>query len=754
MSTSTPPLATPVRFRVRPVPALFVAASFLSAFLLFLIQPMIGKMILPRFGGVPAVWNTCQVFFQFALLAGYGYAHLSVVRLGVRNQVMVHAGLLLLPLLALPIALPAGAGWSGEGTPIPVLLALLAVAVGLPFFVVSTTAPLLQRWYAETGEASAGDPYFLYAASNLGSLAALLGYPLAVEPNFTLAEQGRLWAAGFGLLAVLLVSCILTVRGAGGQAHAGSPAAKGEATPSAPIPWRTRLHWVALAFVPSSLLLGVTTYVTTDLTPMPLLWVVPLALYLLSFVLVFLRLPDSVCVVMSWAMPALLLVQFATPLKLSWANFGLHLLFFFAAAMVLHGELARRRPPAARLTEFYLWMSVGGVLGGVMNGLLAPVLLDGFYEYRFAIVLACLLAPSPWPGTRREANWADVGLAAALGVVAALVYIGEKSPVSVWPVLGCAALIRHPARFGLGVAALFMAQTLYVPVNLETIYQSRNFFGVTRVVHNSDVNANLLYHGSTLHGAQERHDNPARRRLPRGYFFPTGPIGQVFTMMQQRGHRPPAAVIGLGTGSLAAYGQKDQEMTYFEIDPDVVAVARNPDYFSYLADSEAKVRVVLGDARLTLAREEPGRFGLIVIDAFTSDAIPAHLLTVEALDVYLDKLTPDGLIAFHISNNYLDLQRVIGGLAGSRGLTAFVQNDDALAPQEEKLGKFGSHWVLVGRSPTAFRVLLDPAGEQEPSTVKLFAPLVSRWKPLPASSADPVWTDDHSSILSVLKFGK
>jgi hypothetical protein len=688
-------------------PALFVAASFLAAFLLFLVQPMVGKMVLPRFGGVPAVWNTCQLFFQFALLAGYAYAHLSVARFGVRRQIVVHAAVLLLPLLSLPIALPAETNWSGEGSPIPPLLGLMALTVGVPFFVVSATAPLLQRWYAESGGPSAADPYFLYAASNIGSMAALVGYPLVVEPNLTLAQQGRLWAIGFGVLAVLIAACGLAVRAVRreplpvAQANAAAP----------PVAWPTRLYWIALAFVPSSLLLGVTTYITTDIAPVPLLWVVPLALYLLSFVLVFLKLPDAVRVGFNWLMPVVLIPTLATNYgpwaKLlaancgPWASLSLHLLFFFSAAMVLHGELVRRRPPATQLTEFYLCMSIGGVLGGFANAVLAPLLLNGFYEYGAAMVLACLLMPSP---LRLAGNLLPRGLA-------------------------------------LGVAVVLIWLAMLAASRVEVLHRSRNFFGVLTVTNQRDEKARLdihrLVHGTTEHGVQFFHDDRPTRRAPRAYFFLTGPIGQVFVSNAKRGWNPPVAVVGLGAGSLASYAAEGQDFKFFEIDPDVVKVAEDRKLFTFLAECPTRPKIVLGDARLTIAREPSRHYGLVIIDAFSSDAIPIHLLTAEAIDIYLDKLADDGMIAFHVSNNYLNLERVLDGHARNRGLVGLSQTDDALTKEEVLRWKRASQWVVLARNPEAIRHLAAN----------------NRWKPLPLAADSPVWTDDYSSILGVLQLG-
>lgn len=731
------------------IPVAFTTAAFLAAFLLFLIQPMIGKMVLPRFGGAPAVWNTCQLFFQIGLLAGYAYAHLSITQFGVKRQIGVHLVLLLLPAFVLPIAIPGGWELSEDHSPILTLLGLLAAIAALPFFVVSTTAPLLQRWYAETDQPSAADPYFLYAASNLGSLIALLGYPTFIEPNFTLTQQGQVWTAGFVLLAVLLVGCGIVVwqtpepRTKIAPVQAASSKAK-----LASISWATRGRWVVLALVPSSLLLGTTTHLTTDIASIPLLWVVPLSLYLMSFVIVFSRAPRWVRVAAGWAMPVSWLLVIGSNLGL-WVSIGLHLLFFFAAAIVLHGELARLRPPPSQLTEYFLWMSVGGMLGGLVNAILAPTILNGFYEYPAAVALAFLLVPSPWPSTdRRPYVRTDVILPVALGSLAAIVYAISNSTSHSWvAAIVCACFIRRPIRFGAGILALSLAAGVVMPNGFTVLDQSRNFFGVLMVMERPNPAqpnspTHILQHGTTEHGRQTLDENQVIRLLPRSYYDVTGPIGQVFMTNGERKHFPSVAVIGLGTGALAGYAEKEQEFTFFEIDPAVVRVAQNPRYFTYLSESRGKVRIELGDARQTFARESSGRYGAIVVDAFSSDAIPVHLLTSEAIDIYLDKLAPDGLIAFHISNRFLDLERVLAGHARTRGLHGLVQYDRRFSQADFFRDKQASDWVLLARNPAAFEGVMR-------LVIPGHGPL---WRPLREHPNNLVWTDNFSNLLTVFRF--
>jgi hypothetical protein len=518
--------------------AIYALTMLVSATLLFFVQPMFARMVLPLLGGSPGVWNTTVVFYQAVLLGGYCYAHAATARLGVRRQAGLHVLLLLLPLLALPIAVPAG--WippTGE-TPIPWLLALLTIAVGLPFFVVSTSSPMLQRWFVSSGHPAAPDPYFLYAASNVGSMLALLSYPVLVEPSLRLTEQSWLWAAGYGLLGGLTALCVLTVWRS--PLTKAAPAIVSTTVADAPS-GRRRLRWVMLAFVPSSLMLSVTTYLTTNIAPIPLLWVVPLALYLLTFILVFAGrqiLPDRLLI---RAMPIailllaiIMIVQASQPISLPIA---LNLATFFIVAMVCHGAIARDRPDSRHLTEFYIWMSVGGVLGGLLNALAAPVLFSGVAEYPIVLVLACLLMPSITPPLAPGRRWLDFGLALGLAALTAGLIFGtaalglRSGPLGIAltfgpPVLLCFGFSRRPLRFGLGLAGLFLASMLYSSDQASVIHAERSFFGIHRVLADPGDRFHMIVHGGTVHGLQST--EPARRREPLAYYQRSGPIGQVF----------------------------------------------------------------------------------------------------------------------------------------------------------------------------------------------------------------------------------
>jgi spermidine synthase len=721
--------------------AAYTAAVFLSAFLLFLVQPLFGKMVLPLLGGSPAVWNTCMLFFQAALLGGYLYAHLTSSRLTVRRQAAVHLALLALAALALPVGL-RGAAPEGGAAPIPWLLGLMAVTVGAPFLVLSGTGPILQRWFSRSGHAHAADPYPLYAASNLGSALALIAYPLLMEPRMRLGHQSGAWTAGYAALALLIAGCAALVwrtRGAAAPARAEAADGVGEDAEVTRITLRERLVWTGLAFVPSSLLLGVTTFLTTDLSPAPLLWVLPLTLYLLTFTLVFARRPPIphawIVSVHPSAIAVAVLLLAAGYVENPAVAVPLHLLSLFLIAMAAHGELARRRPHVRHLTEFYLWISVGGVLGGVFNALVAPVVFSQIWEYPLVLVLACLARP--WPEERQ--GWKahlNVGLrAAACGW--GLLYLADTPDLAPVAFLGLAAVLLALLSVGMGRAPLWLAacigavllwRSVEVAREPGVLLAERTFFGRYKVVaHEGSGGFHVLRHGSTLHGAQSL--EPWRRREPLTYYVMHGPLGKVFAATIDRAGRRRVAVVGLGTGTTAAYARRGEDWTFYEIDPGIERIARDTAYFTFLSDSPARTRVVLGDARLSLARETDRQYDIILLDAFSSDAIPVHLMTREALDTYLARLAPRGLIVFHVSNRYLDLEPVVAALARDRGLVARA----GVGPRDRRTYESTSTWIALARTEADLGPLVADA---------------YWWRPRPRQEVKP-WTDDYSSLLTV-----
>ncbi len=718
---------------------------------------MVGKMVLPILGGAPAVWTTCLLFFQAALLLGYLYAHLLPRRLGPRH-VWVHLALLALAAATLPLALPAGPGPAPDASPVRWLLPVLVAMVGAPFVLVAATGPLLQRWFSELDHPDAADPYFLYAASNLGSFAGLLAYPFLLEPLVPLSRQRIAWTGAYvALVAAILLAAALLRRATGGAATAASTAQPGLAparsAPARPGPgdgapaWR----WLLLAAAPSSLLLAVTTHVTTDIAPVPLLWVLPLALYLLSFAVTFARRPLIPPEVAQRWLPLGLLVCVSGQLWAIGAPLWLTLLLDYGllslTAVLCHGELARLRPPASRLTEFYLWVALGGALGGAFNALVAPNVFRTVAEYPLAIAAAALLVRwSPPAGrVRGVATLITAVLLFGAGLGRAGAWLGTarvipRAPtpvvllnaVAIAAVIGALLLWRR--RSGLLVA-------VGVPLILAVVWigelrrpgvllRARDFFGVYRV-QDTRQGFRAFFHGTTLHGLQAV--AVRRRRWPTSYYHPEGPFGDVLA-----GVAPPrpgrrVGIVGLGAGGAAAYVGPEESWTFYEIDPLVARIAQDTTYFSYLTEAVSRPRVILGDARLSLARDPAARFDVLVIDAFNSDAPPVHLLTREALALYLDRLAPGGLLMLNVTNRYLDFDPVVAALAADAGVAARVRDHDA-TPDEERRGAYSSTWAVLARKEEELGVIATDA----------------RWR-RPRSAPGALWSDDFSNVVGRLR---
>ncbi|MGE3315859.1 MAG: spermidine synthase, partial [Planctomycetaceae bacterium] len=668
----------------------YAVSVLLSATLLFSIQPMFARMVLPLLGGTPAVWNTCMVFFQAVLLAGYAYAHLTARYLSPRVQSIVHLVVAASPILLLPIALPNGTEPPTESTPVFWLLGLLTVAVGAPFFVLSTTAPLLQHWFSKTDHPSANDPYFLYAASNVGSMAALLGYPILIEPNLRLAAQSSTWTWGYFGLCALLALCAVYVWTSKRSfetvgevaAETAKPRGKSKAAPTAEVTFVRRLRWIALSFVPSSWMLGVTTHLTTDIAPVPMLWVIPLSLYLLSFILVFSKRAEFLH---HWMLqifaPSLMLLLLTALFESSWIILVAHLVVFFIGCMVCHGELARDRPPVAHLTEYYFWMSAGGVLGGIFNALVAPLVFHRLLEYPIAVAVGAILQRSLHPERKDSTSRMPelISLAVVLAGAALLGKTHESSGhvslvyfvLAASPVLILLYFADRPRLFALGVGAVLLAGKMFPPNTGAVLYNDRSFFGVLWVQH-TDL-GRVLLHGTTKHGVQS--NELSRQCEPLSYYWRGGTLGQVFQSIKKPSSNE-VAVVGLGAGATVCYRDLGYRFTFYEIDPLVRDIAENPKYFTYLSDcGRGDYEIILGDGRLKLAEADDGRYGMICFDAFSSDSIPMHLLTREALAMYLDKLSPDGTLVFHISNRHLDLRPVLAALAADANLVCMYGDD-------------------------------------------------------------------------------
>jgi hypothetical protein len=720
--------------------ALYVLTSFLTASLLFLVQPMVGRMVLPAFGGSPQVWTTSMLFFQTALLVGYGYTHLTTTRLSERVQPWVHLMIATVPLALLPIALafvPSGRGGLGPSLE---LLAGLTVGVAAPFIVIATSGPLIQRWFSWTDHPQAGDPYFLYAAGNVGSAAGLLAYPFFLEPALPIDGQAWIWAIGYGLALVLLAACAIVLRrrqrpdrDANGREAAdrarGSTAAV-EAGGGADVSVRRAGRWILLAFVPSSLMLAATSLMSTDIAAVPLLWIAPLGLYLLSFTVAF----------SAWGPAALRWATLAAPLVVVGAvtirpagapmllALGIQALVVFVGGLIAHGLLAADRPPPAQLTRFYLLVAVGGALGGLFNSLIAPLVFPTLLEYAITISLLMALVIRWREPVVDARGWPAVRRLTAMLALAVL-------PIALWLVLGTALLdglgwVRLPLAVVLALplvtpqglsgaigVAVIIAATLpqLLPIGAAD-HIERTFFGVHRVA--TVEGERRLIHGTTVHGTQDI-STRATRREARSYYHPQQPFGDVMDLAGGR----PLGVLGLGAGGIAAYGETGQRLVFHEIDPAVVDIAW--DWFSYLEDSRADVDVILGDGRLTLEDvQEP--YGVLVMDAFTSDAVPIHLLTLEAFEGYLKAIENEGLLAINISNRYLDLAPVLAATAAELDLDG-VQ----LAGDGQPEGATPSRWVVLAR------------------TSEVLAPLrQAGWEELPDRQV--AWTDQRSSLFSVL----
>jgi SAM-dependent methyltransferase len=726
------------RFDERFARPLFLATIVTGSFLLFLTQPMIARMALPRLGGAPAVWNSAMVVFQALLLGGYAYAHF-LSRLRPRLQAGVHIAVFALAAFWLPLGLSA-ATLPPNASPAVWAPWFLLSSIGPLFLIVSAQAPLMQRWYAL--ESARGEPYALYAASNLGSFGGLLSYPLLVEPLMSLRQQSLLWTGGYALLVLLVGACALTI-----PAHAVE-ARPTETSPAPPL--RRVLHWMALAAVPSGLMLSTTTHLTTDIVAIPLLWVVPLGLYLLSFVIAFADGRKTADTLTNIA-PLVLLIGGGFALSegsgqpLFNATIGLVLLLVTAVA--LHAELYRLRPGADRLTAFYLAMAAGGALGGVFCAVIAPSIYDWAYEHPILLLGAALLvrqrtfvpwAPDlptwlrwtmlavafllSWVGDTRPLPWIDNGWAAVVSIVISLIvlhFVGSR------------------LLFTLGLLALMLSYGGWAKLyQSEAGIRTRSYFGIYTVNYRKLPPAHILTHGTTLHGVQSI--IPGEELIPTSYYAPRSGVGHAMGSAPVLfGPKARIGVVGLGSGTLACYRLPGEDWRFFEIDPAVVRIAKTR--FTFLPGCAPGVRIVLGDARLSLAREPEHGLDILAVDAFSSDAVPMHLLTREALAVYRRALSPDGLLLMHISNRYLDLEPVLAAAARKDGWSAALyQYVPTLDESAHNMAM--SIWVAMSPNPGTIERLRLASGPDR-----------LLWLPLKERPGFAGWTDDHASILPLLE---
>jgi spermidine synthase len=705
---------------------------------------MVGKMLLPLLGGAASVWITCLLFFQLMLLVGYGYAHALERYAGLRTQILVHATVMLAALLFLPIQFGSRPDASASAHPALWMLGLLLRSVGVPFFVVSTTSPLLQNWLSKTKTASARDPYFLYAVSNAGSLLALLAYPLWIEPSWGVSAQSSNWFTGYALLLLLVIGAATFL-----WMHLDRSAlSRGIAQPVERASWRNRLFWLAAAFVPSGLMLAVTNHMLLNLASMPFLWVMPLAIYLITFMIAFARSLRLSVRVLSTVVPIVLLILFplvAVPRPVGsrtlWYVLGAHLLVLFAGALLCHSALASRRPDTSRLTEFYFWIALGGALGGIFVAVSAPFIFSTVIEYPLLVAMIPLFRETQ--EASRKLHWGDLVYAAALGLlIAGTAYLFDwatvdvvkdlKTSLSADAVLVLVAyLAQHRRlRFTFAVAVLIAGYRLVLPGffdDYQTLKVERNFFGMKRVVYDMDSNARKLLHGDTLHGLESM--NPSLNGQPLSYYHETGPVGDVMKLISTRENQH-VGVVGLGTATMAGWARPDRRMTFFDIDPQMHGIAHR--FFTYLRRCGDKCNVVVGDGRLSIEKAPDGEFDVLMLDAFNSDSIPAHLISREAVQTYLQKLKPNGLILFHVSNRYMNVEGLVSAVASDAGLYGLVRYDE----NEGQPGKTSSDYVITAKHRESF-------GEINYNEF---------WTTMQKPDAIQPWTDDYSNMKTIIRW--
>ena len=743
------PAAQSQASRMAQLLVVFTAAIFLSAALLFAVQPMFTKLVLPRLGGAPAVWSVAMVFFQAALLAGYGYAHALTKFAPGRRSVMVHLALLVIACFWLPLSIATNWGRPPVEGEAFWLLGLFAVSIGPPFFALAANAPLLQAWFARTDHPSANDPYFLYAASNIGSFLALLSYPILIEPFISLSTQTWLWAAGFIVLILTIAGCGYLLWHSPDKAPTSAPVdATTKTAESAPPTWSDVVRWVFLAAVPSGLLVAVTAHISTDVAAVPLLWVIPLALYLLTFVIVFSRQP----IIPHWLVVeiqpvfilALVAVVVYEPIRLIVGLMAVHLAVFFVCTLMCHGELAERRPAARYLTSFYMWMSFGGMVGGIASGLIAPHVFNWIAEYPILITLAVLCRPGlTWPKTR----WQQIIVFGSiiLAVVGLVLFRQFEQDIDLATynfMLGGLLILtvvfwRDPVPFAAIIATVLLAHHFVVEGNSTATL--RSFFGVLKVNDTSNGQFRTLSHGTTLHGGQRIRDKQGKpvtgRPQPTMYYYDGSAIAQGMDAARAvKGGGPISyAVIGLGTGSLICRSQPGDKAAYYEIDQLMVTLARDMGYFTFLKECGQDVPIIMGDARLTLADAPDGAYDLIVVDAFTSDAIPIHLLTKEAMAIYKQKLSPNGIVLIHISNRHLELGSVVTGIATANDMVTRISESGDVVEDD-------SDYKFLGTVTVSARKDED------------FGPIAKSqyWELQKPNPRQRVWSDDYSNIVGAL----
>ncbi|MEY4768889.1 MAG: hypothetical protein RL637_1528 [Pseudomonadota bacterium] len=727
----------------------FILTLLISAVLMFTLQPLFGKLLLPALGGSPAVWNTCMVFYQTVVFLGYLYAHGLNLIVNRWQQFIIHSSLLILSLYFLPVTLPEILIPPTNSQPILWLIKILATSIGLPFLIISTTSPLLQAWFTKIGHHRSTDPYYLSIASNSGSLLALMSYPFLIEPHLGLTDQRFIWSTSYAVyIGFVLVCAGFFIK----QPFKKSTTIHSEILlPESPSKI-TMIHWGLLAFVPSSLLLGVTNFISTDIAAVPLLWIIPLILYLFSFILVFSAFYPKIQPIIIHGQPLFILIfmimAFINPAELNyWIYLALHTIGFLISALICHGELARLRPHAAYLTRYYLIMSFAGMLGGIFNSLIAPFIFTNVTEYPLMIIAALLLRPN-----RYTIQWQSL-LSLIPGIL--LIIVGKIAQQLIpnlvdyfdplaWGLIGLTLVSYFFYRYlfiyaGLIAAILFLALDLQA-LSAHTVFQQRSFFGVSSIrsamIENEKHQPEMIYelfHGTTKHGAQRLAKN--LQTIPTLYYSPQAPMGQLFKEFASQNTQWHIGIVGLGAGALLCYRQPQQQWTIFEIDPLVFQIAADQHYFHYLSSCGQKAQQIIGDARLSIAAKPNQSFDLLIMDAFSSDAVPTHLLTQQAISLYLSHLKPNGLLAFHISNRHLDLKKVLSDHAEHFKLAALRQAYQAKQPAPPLV--VDAEWVVMAKNPQLLQRLVESR--------------YGHWEKLPLYFDFKSWSDDFTSIIDIWK---
>ncbi len=737
----------------------FSVTLVLSAFLLFSVQPMLGKMLLPLLGGGASVWNTAMVFFQATLLAGYAYAHLTTKLLSVRKQAILHSVLFALFILLLPLSLPSDSLPPTGAHPELWQLMTMAIVAGGPFFMLAGTTPMLMRWFSIAPVGDAENPYFLYAASNVGSITALLSYPLLIEPAAGLISQTYYWSGGYALVLIFILICLSLVWQDAAQQQGAGNDKNPKAGDPVKLSWRQRSLWVLLAFIPSSLMLGVTSFITMDLASAPLFWIFPLALYVGSFVVAFARKEWLSYRMAVWLQTLFFAAVIFWSFQAQTATTALvffHLGLFTLTALACHIDLARLRPDPSKLTEFFLLISVGGVLGGIFNALIAPQILVFPIEYPLVLALAAFIRFTARPeytfknsvkkleqqiAQKKRGDLALLALAAGFALLGFFSLVAvSRFDVSLMIPAGFFALtilLIYDKRWSFAVAvtlAIVGTSLTGWGLNKDLLHVDRNYYGTVRIKNNAADNMRLMINGTTIHGSQALSEE--YKLEPLSYYSRYGALGDVYNVLA---HNVPNAqrigVIGLGVGAVACLGSPERHYDFYEINPVVIDLAKDEQYFTYLSDCGASVSTIIGDGRMQMHKAEDRFYDMVIVDAFSSDNVPVHLLTMEAARLYAQKVREGGMVVFHISNRYLDLQPVLSANAEKLGMQALFKSSASGKIPDTDLRYARALYGVLTRNPDTLQKLLE-----------------DEWRPyLLSEEGFRPWTDDYANILGVYR---